>query len=714
MEKKRQATRRQSQRVYELCNQHKHLVLGLLALFILLLIFNNYTQRLFVYQRYENALIDFQLEIQGNREPNDIVLLGFFESTFSIPPEDRSAHPALEFAQPGWPWDRAFFAYVVERLSEAGAKVVVVDFVFANPQGEGDWDLADALSEYREKVVLGLFINVEEYSSGEKRVSVIYPYEDLLPLNDEGMLGYVNFPPDFDGVSRRIVHGKSKLGEHLPEDDPKRQDLEIDLYSLSYQAASHVREPDLEEIGEPVYINWAGTANSYPIFPIESIFFENWKTVFKDGEYFQDKVVIIGPYYEPLFKDWHRTPLGSMPGMEVHANLIWNLINDSYLQKVSNWMEALSGAIVLLFAAFALFLLKGSLSKFAAAAGTGVVFIVFSQYLFEAHITILPFFGPLLALGLYATSDIIINFGIEQYERNRIRSVLDRHVSSNVAEIALADRSSFEERLKGKKQFITILFSDIRGFTTMTEKAMENPEVFVGQLNEYFWDMVDIVQHEHDGTLQKFIGDAIMAAWGDTIPSDPEKEATAAVKCALRMVEALDALNARWVARPEFEQLKIGIGINSGEAIVGNIGHPERMEFTALGDVVNLAARLESATKQFSQAILVGSSVYELSKKEIPYRYVGKLQVKGKSFGIDVYAPLAMLPKKEPEWLIVHHRAMKHFQQRDFDKAHSLFEKVIELRQEDQLAQKYIPFCQKFQTDPPTAGWDGTIILDEK
>lgn len=227
-----------------------------------------------------------------------------------------------------------------------------------------------------------------------------------------------------------------------------------------------------------------------------------------------------------------------------------------------------------------------------------------------------------------ATFGIAFQFLLEQLERLRTRSLLERYVSKNVAKTILEDQRSFIESLSGRKQSVTVLFSDIRGFTSMTESS--DAAKLVAQLNEYFLEMVGVVLKEN-GTLQKFIGDAIMSAWGDTHSEGLAEDARRAVSAALQMRAALVRLNEKWTSQPDRTKLKIGIGVNHGDIIVGNIGHPQRMEFTVLGDGVNLAARLESATKQFHTDILVGEETEKLTREFFVYRNVGAIAFKGKN-----------------------------------------------------------------------------------
>jgi adenylate cyclase len=319
---------------------------------------------------------------------------------------------------------------------------------------------------------------------------------------------------------------------------------------------------------------------------------------------------------------------------------------------------------------------------------------------------------PLLCLVGTGSFGIIFEYTLEQIERRRYRNVLDRYVSKNVARTILEDRRSFVEALKGRKQPVTVLFSDIRGFTTMTESS--DADKLVAQLNEYFSDMVGSVL-QNNGTLQKFIGDAIMAVWGDTISAGIETDARRAVTTALQMRAALKKLNAGWKQNSDRTKLSIGIGVNHGEVIVGNIGHPQRMEFTVLGDGVNLAARLESATKQFHMDILVGEQVEKLTREHFVFRTVDLLTVKGKTKPVEVFGVLSDRSQPPPAWLETYHVAVKLYRHREFKEAADRFEfSRKEIGGEDFLCEMYLSRCAAYALSPPPDNWDGSFTLVEK
>jgi adenylate cyclase len=341
-----------------------------------------------------------------------------------------------------------------------------------------------------------------------------------------------------------------------------------------------------------------------------------------------------------------------------------------------------------------------------------VAFLVGSQLAFTNGNLVVSMMPPLFCLIGTGSFGIIFEYAMEQLEKRRYRNVLDRYVSKNVAKQILNDRRSFQDALKGRKKPVTVLFSDIRGFTTMTERS--DPDKLVTQLNEYFAEMVGSVL-KNGGTLQKFIGDAIMAVWGDTHSHGNDKDARGAVTTALQMRAALAKLNAIWKDNPDKEQLSIGIGVNHGDVIVGNIGHAQRMEFTVLGDGVNLAARLESSTKQFHADILVGATAEKLTRSFFVYRAVDLLVFKGKTKPIEVFTPLSDNTVPAPHWLKIYHEAIGLYRQRKFKEAIALFnEAQKQIGQPDYLCEMYTLRCSALSENPPPENWDGSYTLSEK
>lgn len=666
-----------------------------------------------LFTRADNLIFDFQMQQRGPLPADErVVIVGVTDTTFGLlgmlSPGDLEQDPLLgEMTRP-WPWSRAVHARVLHKLLDAGAALVAVDFVFAGP-GEGDDDLAAVIEEFRDRIVLAYtYTDVRDTAVEERRIEIRYPWDDLLPLDDDDdMLGFANVDPDEDRSIRRL-HPAINL---LAEFDPAFADNEPDLFSLALMTAWKADGGgDLVVPQGELLINYAGPRGSYTAVSVEDLFLPGrWQTRLLGGDVFKDKIVIYGPMAE-VFKDYHPTPFGIMDGPEIHANMVASLLQDSLISGLQ--FNPLGLAVVgILCAALIGWRIRSAATKVVVLiAATGVLVVVI-QVAFVAFSLYIPASGMLagfLIMGSWAgAADLIL----EQAERRRVRQTLDRYVAPNVAARILRDRDALNRRLRGSRQEVTILFSDIRGFTALSEAL--DPEAFVDQLNEYFEAMVETVFTTR-GTLQKFIGDAILAVWGDTHKMAPAEQAALAVEAALLMRTELESLNREWEAASGRTQISIGIGINTGEAIVGNIGHSRRMEFTVLGDTVNLAARLESATKFYGEMILVGERLMSLAKDTYRFRLIDRVAVKGKTKPENVYAPTGLKEDPELDWEKAYNKALGLYFERNFEDAVILLRDVLQLKPGDPSSLRFIERAGMLIQHPPAADWDGSFVMEHK
>jgi adenylate cyclase len=540
------------------------------------------------WQNYQGVLIDGRYLCRARRLAHpDIKLLGIENSTLSmdeLAPEEIAASPTLQLMNQPWPWDRRVYAAVLEKLMSAGAKVVVFDIVFA-AQNDGDDVFARALHKYQDHVVIGSQFS-DEKANGEKCRKHTPPNAQLLLPGTKDIVGITNLWVDIEDEVVRRGRYRTSIERETPELQKFADKYPDDLIHLSALAvekfAGRVHTPPYDHDN---FIDFRGPRRTYDALPLEKMFVDKlWQAPpFNGGSIFRDKIVLVGPMAE-IFQDVHATPFGEMPGPEIQAQMMATLLENSSLSEPG---PIFSAALTLLMLGLTLAIclwIRHALLKVLLLAATAVAFLVACQITFTRGHCVLLMMPPLFCLITTGSFGVVFQFALEQIERRRVRNFLSIYVSKNVADVILADKHSFEESMGGRKQPVTILFSDIRGFTTMTENA--DAGKLVAQLNEYFADMVGLVLKE-EGTLQKFIGDAIMAAWGDTHSDGVEVDARRAVSTALQMRPALAKLNDRWKDNPDRIKLAIGIGVNHGEVIFGRAGHPERMEFTVLGDGVN-------------------------------------------------------------------------------------------------------------------------------
>ncbi len=609
-----------------------------------------------------------------------------------------------------FPWSRKVFAELLDRLFAEGARAVAFDFVFPAAK-EGDDELRAALERHRGRVLLGWSLEEQMPDPSRRMLNFLHPSPTVLPGEAGEWTGFVFYHPDEDGAVRRADDRTSELREQMhgagfaPE-DCDRASFPARAVEL---ATGHAPGMAFSRL-----IDFQGPARTYPHLPIEEVFLApGARTLrpFASPAAFRDKLVFVGPIAN-IFHDTLRTPFGDMPGVEVHAQVAADLLAGARLRDASPAANrAIAWACVAL-AALAALLERRALRQAALLAIFGLGFAAAAQALFARSHLAIEVIPPLAGLAGTGALGLLFHFALEQFERARIRAVLDKYVSANVASIVVENSDSFEAALRGDKKCVSVLFSDIRGFTSMTETS--DAVQLVGQLNEYFLPMVDAVLRE-GGTLQKFIGDAIMAVWGDTHSLGLEEDATRAVRTALQMRAALARLNAEWNGKPSRLQLASGIGINHGEVVVGEIGHPQRMEFTVLGDGVNLAARLESATKQFHCDILVGEQAEALTRDAFVYRRVDRLRFKGKTQPVDVFIPLSERSTAAPPWLEAYHAAVAQYRGRQFAEAVAAFRAAdTQLGGGDFLCAMYAARCGQFALGPPGDDWDGSHTLTEK
>jgi adenylate cyclase len=341
------------------------------------------------------------------------------------------------------------------------------------------------------------------------------------------------------------------------------------------------------------------------------------------------------------------------------------------------------------------------------------IYVAGAFLLFEKQSLQLELVAPCLALVSVHIGNIAQLVLQERQKRQELRRTFSAYVSAGVIDAIYRNQSSLQ--LGGAQKEVAVLFTDIRGFTSMTE-SMESQEL-VAQLNQYFTHMVEGINRHH-GSLHKFIGDAIMAVWGDISYSGPAVDAGEALRAGLFLSRESARLNRLWQSegKPVF---RTGIGINHGKVILGNIGAPQRMEFTVIGDAVNLASRLEGLTKRFGCPLITGESVYELCFERFAFRPLGKIRATGKQHPVQVYQPLYELGREEESpfaasWLKLYQEAFNRFSERRYDLAIRLFEACLQEYPNDATSRLILETARELQENPPPASWDGAFEFEGK
>ncbi len=612
----------------------------------------------------------------------------------------------------GWPFSRDVYAAAINRLAAAGAKVVALDFVFAGAK-EGDAELMAALATHSNRVVIAANI------SGEKGEVLLTPEPALLGGSEprqDSRVGFINVWPDRDGVTR-TARFKLTRDDGMPL-APGEVIESINARVLRKAgAATHLptdSAPRLIRFSAPPRLG-------YPVIPFYKLFLKgHWESSYEGGAFFRDKIVLIGPAAN-IMQDFHLVPLArmdgegseqDMPGPELHLNIMAAAMAGELLTET----PASSAAWMTGAAAFAAWLLalimRQPFRRVLVSALLAGGFCLLAQWLFNQADYVVALVGPLLAFGSTSLGTFGYDFVLERREKNRTRRTLERYVSKDVVRELLDNPETYLNTLGGVRKPVSILFSDIRGFTTMTEGA--DASQLVRQLNEYFDDMVRIV-FAHQGRLDKFIGDAVMADWGSIITAGAAEDARRAVSTALEMRKYLARLNVNWKQRG-ITELSFGIGINHGEVIVGNLGSEQKMEVSVIGDAVNLASRLEGLTKEYKLDLLIGETMVPLVEERFTLRSVDSVQVKGKTKPVHVFTVMADKEAggEPPVWLERYEHGIGLYRTRRFAEALAAFEECARAAPEDYLIELYLKRCRELVANPPGAEWDTVFVMKSK
>jgi adenylate cyclase len=348
-----------------------------------------------------------------------------------------------------------------------------------------------------------------------------------------------------------------------------------------------------------------------------------------DPAVFKDTIVFVGVSGTGLY-DAFETPFsrGRMPGMQVHASVADDILSNRFMRAGSDGVRVATVVV----SSVAVGLLATLMSAFWAT-GTVVIFIIAIGWLATALFASgywLNVSQPVLSSSLALFGGVSYQYFVEGREKRKMKRLFGQYVSKDVYDQLVANPDL--ARLGGQRREMTVLFSDIRGFTTVTERG--KPEEIVGMLNEYFTRMVEIV-FRHRGTVDKFVGDMVMALFG--APLDDPDHADHAVEAALDMIDELRRLNQGWKAEGRFAELDIGVGVNTGIMIAGNIGSNAIMSYTVIGDAVNLGSRLESLNKQYGTRIIVSDATRRALKGRYLYRPLGDVVVKGKTEPVAIF-----------------------------------------------------------------------------
>ena len=710
------------------------------------------------FQDLENKTIDLRFFLRGERAPAAPVHI--------IAVDEKSLR---EVGQ--WPWPRAIQGQLVRKLKDYGVKVVFHDVFFPEPertQAKMLEQLRSALDStikgnsksvknIREKV-LGDIQRFQETQNGDKEFGAALKdaHNVLLPIipltGSQGKEGRTPEPESLHFTEAQLFEGYSN--EFYPADSlivsiPELQNNVLDSGSIRY-----FQDRDGIHRYYPVAVNYQGhmiphlavqTARYFlgdknpikiyvgryalvagrklPILDVGMSFINYCGKRGKistlsasdvlndriDKSVLKDSICLIGPTADGI-NDIRSTPFtNASPGVEINANVIENVVSGNFISLAPEYLKIL---LVILLALIMWYLVP----KVTPTMGTAYFFILLVGYLLVASLSftyaklIINVTYPLFSLLLTFVMLTTYKFRTEVKHSRYMKQMFQSMVTPKVVEEILALPAGIE--LGGEEKQLTVMFSDIRSFTTFSEK--HTPHEVVDVLNEYLTQMTYLV-FQTEGTLDKYIGDAIMAFWG--APANQPDNAYRACSTALGMVDLLHTvLHPKWQIEGK-EKLEIGIGLNTGPMVVGFVGSQSIKSYTLIGDAVNLGSRLEGTTKEYHVEIIIAESTYEQVKADMLCRELDLIKVKGKNEPIRIYelvdhrlrgAGAKEMKVKAFEEGLAHYRAQK------WDEATKCFKNCLDLDPKDGPAGIFLERCKVLKQNPPATNWDGVFVMKTK
>ncbi len=642
----------------------------------------------------------------------DFVLLGVDQSTLEMPPlspEELAGNRAFQLmtARP-FPWSREVWAILLDKLFAAGARLVLFDFSYDHPN-DGDPAFGAALAKYHDRVVIGANLDTS------KNNQIVVPNATLIPPPQvtDPRVGLVNYWKDpVDGKVRAALYTTTE--RQLAGLPPYQGDEVIASFDArGLEQLGHGADVPRDQRAHMLRFSAIG---AYPPRTLYEVFDPQfWKANYGSGAFFKGKVVMVGAASQ-IGHDFVTTAMDpNAPGPALHLESMAAALGHEFLTATPpNMMFVLVGAAGAFAWLLIAFVRRPLTCLFVLVSAAGL-YLLASRVAYDRVGFLLLTVPVLSAFLLSGAFSLGFEYVLERIEKLRTRRTLERYVSKNLVKEILDNPGGFYSSLKGVRIPATILFSDIVGFTSLTENA--DPEALVAQLNEYLGRMTTAV-FEHGGTLDKFIGDAVMAVWGNVRSQGEAQDAKLAARAALAMRRELKILNAGWFARG-VAPFAIGMGINQGMVVGANIGSQEKADPTVIGDSVNLASRLESLTRTYGTDILVGPTATNLIRDEFHVRSVARVQVKGKNEPVEIATLIGARDDKtlDPDWLRhleTYEQAFQKFRNREFREAKILLSQFLEFFPKDYLAKMYLERVLEYEEAPPDEAWNAVEVFKKK
>jgi adenylate cyclase len=546
----------------------------------------------------ELASVDTRFSIRGDQDPRDDIALVLIDDVTSRELPVR------------FPFPRSLHARVIDAIDSEGPKTIAYDVEFLQPtKASEDNALINAVARAGpNKVVLA-----DSQPDPQGRSGVFGGQQVLDQI--KARAGNTQIGEDSDGVRRRIPF---EVGN-------------MESFSLVAAETASGKPITRDQIGgDSAWIDYAGGVGTYPSVPFSRVLNGQFP-----ADFFKDKIVIVGAS-DPTLKDLAQTPTSGddlMSGPEINANAVATALDDFPLRSTPLALDLFLITVMGILAPLASYRLS-PIRALGLGLLAGALYLVCAQLAFNSG-RIIPVLYPMIALALSLVGSLVVHYILEAFERRRVRDTFARFVPEEVVGQVL-ERTDDDLRLAGRRMEVTVLFSDIRGFTTFSEGR--DPGEVLEILNRYHEEMTDAVM-EHGGTLISFIGDGIMAVFG--APIEQDDHADRALAAAREMLDTrLPEVNRLMRERGVGHEFQIGIGLNSGPVMAGNLGSQRRLEYTTIGDTVNTAARLEGMTKGSGHSLFVADSTRDrLSERDGELSYVDSMPVRGREEQVRVWAP---------------------------------------------------------------------------
>lgn len=669
---------------------------------------------------------------------------------------DESSLKAMNPICGRWPWPRHVLADLIDFLSLSGARAIGMDVLLTENQrgpkglattlGMDDTALVEATARagnlyhavqihndipdafnrsHLARPLPPIFVDrfavkVDAAESYRDHNSYYLPFDELFQASRG--VGVVSFEADPDGVFRTEELLFHYQDNYIPSlalapflDRLRPGNLKLLRGALEIQNDEHTLSIPLSRQNR-FHVNMYGRYDAYSFggvyLSVLKIARGELADLPVDPVLFKDKTVFIGASAAGV-EDLKTTAMGpKTPGVFLHASIYGNLISGDFLRFVHPLGNLLAGVLLLAGIVFAIFLFRTLRLRILIPLSLLCLYPLTALILFEFNL-VLDMTAPMTtAFGAFAVPFICIGIS-EGRERRKIKNILGQYVSPAVLADVLVDcKGEYLRAEVGQRETLSIFFSDIRGFTSITERYAVEKVVEV--LNAYLSSMVDII-FRNEGTLDKFIGDAIVAFWG--APLRDQDHAVNAVASAVKMRRAMVHLNRENEIKG-LPALNMGIGIHSGEVILGNIGSRKKLDYTIIGDGVNLASRLEGLTKRYNASILISEDTFQMVQNDFACRMIDYVRVKGKEKPITIYEVLGrtdpILDDGQRRLIALSEEGLALYRQRSFSQAIGVFERLLLEKPGDFTGRMFIGRCREYLREPPSENWDGYYVYKTK